>query len=645
MSAAISSSASGWLALCVLGLPLLSAAICFLITEKFAWLAPLMSSLFLLITFVTSAVLFFQFNDQQALSYSWPWFSMNQKILHASILLDSNALIMVLIVSLVSFLVHLFSIGYMAEDHAQVRYFGMLGFFTFAMLGLVMSSNLLILFCFWELVGFSSYRLIGHHYEKPKAASAATKAFLINRVGDLGFLIGLMILWAWSGDFDITHITTITNIPPFWLTAAGICIFMGVIGKSAQFPLFHWLPDAMEGPTPVSALIHAATMVAAGVFLLVRIEILFTDTALLTIALVGAITALVGALGALVQYDIKKILAYSTISQLGFMVMAIGAGAAQGGYQHLLHHAFFKAGLFLGAGAIIHAMHQAYHHHEGNMDVQDIRNLGGLRKKLPITFISVIICSAALAGLPFTSGFVSKEVILTQLSAWSGNDFSWKWMVMLAAWVVSFLTPVYTFRFVWYIFFAKPKHDVAVEEVPFIMRLPMMVLSLCSLALFISFNPFHLSSFISVITKSYPITSHTITLLSTLLILGALVLAYFMYRTRTLQNQNSLLTPHRYLDWLSDRIVKQIDQLSAFSHGVDRKVIDKVIHGLTYAQVIIAYLTGWSDRYLVDGFVNGVAYSAKGIGSLTRSLANGKIQSYMLWALAGLLIFILWILY
>ncbi|MEY4931307.1 MAG: hypothetical protein RI909_2031 [Bacteroidota bacterium] len=589
-------------------------------------------------------MLFFQLSQEQPLTYSWPWFSINQKILHASILLDSNALIMVLIVSLVSFLVHLFSIGYMAEDHAQVRYFGMLGFFTFAMLGLVMSSNLLILFCFWELVGFSSYRLIGHHHEKPKAAKAATKAFLINRIGDLGFLIGLMILWAWLGDFDITHVT-ITSIPPFWLTAAGICIFMGVIGKSAQFPLFHWLPDAMEGPTPVSALIHAATMVAAGVFLLIRIDILFTDTALLTIAIVGAITALTGAFGALFQYDIKKILAYSTISQLGFMVMAIGAGAAPGGYQHLLHHAFFKAGLFLGAGAIIHAMHQAYHHHEGDVDVQDIRNLGGLRKKLPITFISFIICAAALAGLPFTSGFVSKEVILTQMSVWTGNPLSWKWMVMLSAWVVTFLTPFYTFRLVWYIFFAKPKHDVAAEEVPFIMRLPMIVLSLCSLALFISFDPFHISSLISVITKSYADTNHVITLISTLVIFAAWASAFFMYRMRALQNQNPLLTPQLYLDWISDRTIQQIDRLSAFAHWVDRKVIDKIIHGLTYAQVIIAYVTGWSDRYLVDGLVNGVAYSAKGIGSLTRSLANGKIQSYMLWALAGLLIFILWILY
>ena len=221
MTEAISFPASLWLALSVLGIPLLSALICFVISEKFAWLSPIISSLLLLITFICSAFLFFQLSDNHELTYSWPWFSINQKILHASLLLDKNAVVMVMVVSLVSFLIHLYSIGYMAKDQALVRYFGMLGFFTFAMLGLVMSSNLLILFCFWELVGFSSYRLIGHWYEKPEAAQASTKAFLINRVGDLGFLIGLMVLWSWLGNLDITHLN-LESVPPFWLTTAGI---------------------------------------------------------------------------------------------------------------------------------------------------------------------------------------------------------------------------------------------------------------------------------------------------------------------------------------------------------------------------------------------------------------------------------------
>jgi len=325
--------------------------------------------------------------------------------------------------------------------------------------------------------------------------------------------------------------------------------------------------------------------------------------------------------------------------------MAIGAGAAQGGYMHLLNHAFFKAGLFLGAGAVIHAMHKALHHHEDSVDVQDIRNLGGIRKKLPVTFITFMICAAALAGFPFTSGFVSKEVILTQMNTWSGNEFSWKWLVMLSAWGVTFLTPIYTFRLVWFIFFAKPKHDLNIIEVPFVMRLPLLVLSVGSLALLISFNPFHISSVINVLMSLYPSVSPTITLLSTSLIILSLVSAFLIYRKYELQNQNRFLTPHLYLDWISDYACLLIDQLALFAHWIDRKVIDKVIHGLTYLQVSLAHLTGWTDRWLVDGLVNGVAYSAKGIGTLTRSIANGKIQSYLLWSLAGLVIFILWILY
>jgi len=628
--------------LSVLGIPLFSAFICFLIAEKYAWAAPLLSSLLLLITVIFAVILFTQFDN--SLSYSWPWFSIDQKMIDASLLLDRNALVMVLIVSIVAFLVNLFSIGYMAEDQALVRYFGMLGFFTFAMLGLVLSSNLLLLFGFWELVGFSSYRLIGHWHEKPEAAMAATKAFIINRLGDVGFLIGLLILWSWSGSLEISNLN-LSAIPTFWLTAIGVCIFIGVIAKSAQFPLFHWLPDAMEGPTPVSALIHAATMVAAGVYLLIRIEPLFTEDALNLISIIGAVTALAGALGALHQYDIKKLLAYSTISQLGFMVMAIGAGAGQGGFMHLLHHAFFKGGLFLGAGAIIHAMHQALHHYKDNIVVQDIRNLGGLRKKMPITFISFVLCAAALAGLPFTSGYVSKELILTQMSAWATNEFSWKWFIVLTAGIVTFLTPFYTFRMVWFIFLKKPKHALDIVEVPFVMRLPLLILSFGSLALFITFSPFHIASIVNRLLLTYPYTSPIITMISILLVGVALIIAFYTYRNDELRGPNKYLSPHMYLDWVSRYIWLLVDQLSGFAHWIDRKVIDRILHGFTYLQVSIAHIVGWSDRYLVDGLVNGIAYSAKGIGTITRSMANGKIQSYLLWALAGLLIFILWNLY
>jgi len=637
------SSVSLWLTLGVVGIPLASFIACFFINQKFGWLAPIIGSVLVLFSFLCAVSLLFVLSpeSQDAFYTSWPWFSINDKIIHASLLIDGTASSMLFVVSLVSLLVHLFSIGYMAEDQNQIRYFAMLGFFTFAMLGLVISSNLLVTFCFWELVGFSSYRLIGHWQEKPAAAKAATKAFIINKVGDLGFLIGLMILWTQIGTFEISN-STLTGISPSWLTAAGLCIFLGVVAKSAQFPLFNWLPDAMEGPTPVSALIHAATMVAAGVFLLIRFAPIFTNDALTIIAITGVLTAVVGALGALFQYDIKKILAYSTVSQLGFMVMAIGAGAAQGGYLHLLHHAFFKAGLFLSAGAIIHAMHQAYHHNE--LDVQDIRNLGGLRKKLPVTFISFVIFAAALSGLPFTSGFVSKELILTQMTTWAGSQFSFRWIIVGSAWVVTALTPIYALRLVWFIFFAKPKREHPIKEVPVIMRFPLIVLAIGSFAMITSLNPFHFSSAISALVRSSLNTSIIILLLSTVVILLALTVAYYFYRNQKLTHEQKYLTPHYFLDTASDWLSQLTIQISLFTKTIDRG-IDKVIHTITYLQVTLAHMIGWTDRNLVDGLVNGMAHSSKGIGSITRSLANGKIQSYLLWAMAGLTIFIFWILY
>lgn len=530
----------------------------------------------------------------------------------------------------------------MAGDKGLVRYFGLLGFFTFSMLGLVMSSNLLLTFCFWELVGFSSYRLIGHWYEKREAARASTKAFLINKAGDLGFLIGLMILWSISGNLEILSLAQVSSS---WLTTAGICIFIGVIGKSAQFPLFNWLPDAMEGPTPVSALIHAATMVAAGVFLLVRIEPVFTPDCLVLISVIGSITAIAGALGALFQFDIKRILAYSTISQLGFMVMAIGSGATEGGYLHLLHHAFFKAGLFLGAGSIIHAIHQAQHHMHGAIDAQDIRNLGGLRKKLPITFLGFIICSAALAGLPLTSGFLSKELILAEMSVWASSAISWRWVIMGTAWIVTFLTPLYIFRLVWFVFFIKPKNEIQIQEVPLIMRVPVLMLSLGAITFLLAKDSWQLTSIIGRLVPSSTHTDITITLVSLLLISMSLVSGYFIYRKKELTIQSDLLSPQFYLDWLSELVVRITLFLSNLTAVFDKKWIDTLIHGLAYLQVTLAHVVNWSDRNLLDGFVNGTAYSARGIGAMTRSLANGKIQSYLLWAMAGLVIFIFWILY
>jgi NADH-quinone oxidoreductase subunit L len=350
--------------------------------------------------------------------------------------------------------VHLYSSGYMAADSALKRYFAMLGFFTFAMLGLVLADNLLLIFVFWELVGFSSYLLIGHWTEQPGVATAATKAFVINRIGDIGFLAGLFIIWSNTGTFSIAELSGGTEIFS-WQSSATLCLLWGAIGKSAQFPLFTWLPDAMAGPTPVSALIHAATMVAAGVFLLARTYFLFTPEVLLIVTAVGTVTALAGGLAALGQYDIKKILAYSTISQLGLMVIAIGVGSTNAFMLHLFTHAFFKAGLFLAAGSVIHTLEQARHSTNDTINIQDIRHLGGLKKFLPITFIVFVICGASLAGIPLFSGFLSKEAIISQTLNWAGEDFSWRWIIPGAIFLSSLLTALYVFRLIWYVFIKK----------------------------------------------------------------------------------------------------------------------------------------------------------------------------------------------
>ena len=573
---------------------------------------------------------------------SWPWITTGKHTFDIGFLLTDQSVVMCLMVTIVSALVHLYSVGYMADDRASKKYFAFLGFFTFAMLGLILSSNLLLTFCFWELVGFSSYRLISHYREQPKAISAATKAFLMNRVGDVGFLIGLLIIWSASGTLQISQLTQIS----FPLqTAAGLCVFLGVMGKSAQFPLFTWLPDAMKAPTPVSALIHAATMVAAGAYLLVRIQFLFTPQALIIITCVGAITALLGAIAALFQFDIKRILAYSTMSQLGLMVMAMAA-SPEASFLHLLNHAFFKAGLFLGAGAIIHAMHLA-HHTEKTVDVQDIRNMGALRTQMPITFICFAICGAALAGLPFTSGFISKDILLSQLdsnvhSVWSAESF-----VLIVAWATALLTPIYTFRVCCYVFFGKMKNDlVPLQEAPIVMRLPMIILALTSLTIALSFSPFSITSWTNKLMYLQVVEELSyVPYLTTLAVILALTAAYFLYRNQPTRTSSPFLTQNFLLDLVYAKLIlRPIHFISNITSRIDTQWIDRSIHFLAYLQVGLSFLMSWVDRMIIDGSVNVVADAAGRMGALTRSLSAGKIQTYILWAMLGLIIFMIWFL-
>ena len=389
---------------------------------------------------------------------------------------------MMLVVTGVGFLVHVFSLAYMKDDSALARYFCGLSLFMFSMTGIVLATNFIMMFMFWELVGLSSYLLIGHWYQKDSAADASKKAFLTNRIGDFGFMIGILILWGITGSFTFNGISEFfaegghpkTVVPSVTMFSAAILlIFMGGMGKSAQAPLHVWLPDAMEGPTPVSALIHAATMVAAGVFMMVRffsavgMETLDSIWGPDIIAWIGAITSLLAALMATQQDDIKKILAYSTLSQLGYMVMAVGLLDPEAGMFHLFTHAWFKALLFLGSGAVIFACH-----HE-----QNIWKMGGLKKTMPVTFFTFGIGTIALCGVPGTAGFFSKEHIL-ESAAHSGQ-----WFLFGIAALVACLTTFYMFRLFFVAFLGKPRSENAdhAKEVGPLMSAPLIVLALMAI--------------------------------------------------------------------------------------------------------------------------------------------------------------------
>jgi NADH-quinone oxidoreductase subunit L len=649
-----------WIDICVLLtllLPLASFILSLIITPRYSWLVSVTATFLLLLAVIASCYVFaFQFQQTTVYHLKINWFSINEFQFTAGLLLDRHSIVMLPVVTIISFLVHLYSIGYMAGDKSIGRYFAMLGFFTFSMIGIVTADNLLLIFVFWELVGFSSYLLIGHWTEKPAAAAAAKKAFIFNRIGDAGFLVGLMIIWANVGSFALAEILQQPTLAS-WQTVAALCLFCGVIGKSAQFPLLTWLPDAMEGPTPVSALIHAATMVAAGVFLLAKIFLLFTPFALEIVASVGAITSLMAALSALVQYDIKKILAYSTISQLGFMVLAIGVGADAAAMTHLISHAFFKAGLFLGAGAVIHSLHQLEQQTHQHFDVQDIRNLGGLKKHLPVTFLTFLLCGAALSGLPFFAGFLSKDAILTGVWAWERSGSSMQWIIVIIAFITPFLTAMYSFRLIWFVFFGESRlHKIIPEpftitEVPAVMRLPLIILSLCSLWLMASLNPFDFSGWLyNSFQPGETFHFHFITVFSAAWVLTALVTSFFIFKSSKFtekQNQaQSILKKTFYLDYLyKNAIGTPVKKLSTLMERTDIKIIDGALHFAAYAHVTVSHVTGWFDRFFVDGTVNGMARIARLTGSFARSFQGGKIQLYIFWAIFGIIIFLIWMLF
>jgi NADH-quinone oxidoreductase subunit L len=409
------------------------------------------------------------------LAAPFDWITVGAFHVPFAVLLDPLSAVMILVVSGVSFLIHVYSIGYMAHDPDQPRYFSFLNLFVFFMLLLVLADNFLVLYVGWEGVGLCSYLLIGFWFRRPSAAKAGMKAFIVNRIGDFGFAIAIFLIYRTFG--TVSFLEVFERAPAMaaalggTLTAIGLLLFVGATGKSAQIPLYVWLPDAMEGPTPVSALIHAATMVTAGVYMVARCSAIFASApvALLVVAIIGAVTALFAATMALVQNDIKKVLAYSTISQLGYMFLACGVGAFAAGIFHLMTHAFFKALLFLGAGSVIHAL----------ANQQDLNKMGGLKRFMPTTYWTFLVAALAISGIPPLAGFVSKDEILWKsFSSPLGHSILW-----IVASITALLTAFYMFRLVFLAFHGEPRfgHDVHPHESPRSMAAPLTMLGILSI--------------------------------------------------------------------------------------------------------------------------------------------------------------------
>ena len=530
----------------------------------------------------------------QSGTFNIDWATIGDLHLQIGIKLDQLSTGMMTVVTGVGALVHIFSLSYMKDDAAKNRYFTGLSLFMFSMTGIVLSSNFIMTFIFWELVGLSSYLLIGHWYHKDSAADAAKKAFLCNRVGDFGFMIGILMLWGITGTLAFDEMKVPAEISAGVLSAAVLCIFCGAVGKSAQLPLHVWLPDAMEGPTPVSALIHAATMVAAGVYMLFRLqlslgfEVFEGLQASAVIAWTGGITALVAALMAVQQDDIKRVLAYSTLSQLGYMVMAVGLVSGEAGMFHLFTHAWFKALLFLGSGAVIHACH-----HE-----QNIWKMGGLLKKMPLTGITFFLGFAALIAVPFTSGFFSKELILHAAHEKQSALF---WIAV----TVAVLTPFYMTRLFIVAFLGKPRSENSdhAHEVGPLMLLPLILLSVLAVGAGYGFAhklapavPEHAGEFHVNFLFWVSVTA---------LVIGA-GFALLLYTGKDKDPLSVPVLKNRfYIDGLYDNFI------------------------VRYFQDGLAAIVHFFDELIINGLlVGGISRSAVSVGNLFRKVQSGQLQGY-----------------
>jgi NADH-quinone oxidoreductase subunit L len=639
----------------LLGLPLLAFFILWLGGKKLnkpaGWIGALITAAGLVLSIV--------YADLETLHVvQFDWLVIGETTITLSFRFDELTAIMLVIVHFVALLVQIYSMSYLHGDPNLHRYFAFIQLFLFSMLGIVLAGNLLVMYIFWELVGLCSYLLIGFWYFKPRAVWAAQKAFILNRIGDAAFLTGILMLFYYIGstDFEVLAIS-ISSLDPGILTAIGLCLFGGCMGKSAQFPLSGWLPDAMEGPTPVSALIHAATMVAAGIFLIARISFLLTPDAKIVIACIGTITMVIGAVKATQVWDIKRVLAYSTMSQLGLMVIAVGLGSWQTALFHLATHAFFKAGLFLSAGSVIHAVTPS----DANetFDPQDMRTMGGLRKYLPITFICFVICSAALAGLPFFSGFLSKDAIIVEAFLWAESHGAWAYLFPVVIMLSAGLTAYYMTRQVWLIFLGEKRYQifksVHPHESPVMMWGPMALLAVLSVFIWFSWNPFDGSHgwFLELVGGEAMGHILWVPFAATAVTIIAIFLAFRETRAQDpfsiyAGNSKNAIPFLQKLAGLNEfsRDVFFIKSFASISKGLKEfevRIVDAFVDGVAKWSVVLAHIVSWGDRNIVDGGVKLTVFTIKSAGQGVRGFQNGKIQSYYLVTALGVFLLILWL--
>ena len=607
---------------------------------------------------------------------SFTWLDMGSFSIELGFLVDNITVIMLLVVALISTCTHIFSLKYLEGDIRYSRYFAYLGLFTFSMNGIVLANNLISMYMFWELVGVSSYLLIGHWFEKDSAANAAKKAFLTNRVGDIGFFIGIMLIYTAIGSFvfdDIFEGVSTGMISGTTLTLAGVGLFLGAMGKSSQFPLHIWLPDAMEGPTPVSALMHAATMVAAGVYLTIRIFPLLTPDALLIVAYVGGFTALFASTIAITQNDIKKVLAYSTVSQLGYMILAVGTGVYTAAFFHLLTHAMFKANLFYGSGSVIHSMHHALHKkNDHESDPQDMRNMGGFKDKMPITYWSMLVSTLAIAGVPLFSGFLSKDAILAGSLSFAQHHPE-HFLLPVFGFTAAAITAFYMFRMMFMTFHGKPQIPELIDDIhesPKEMTGPLVILATLSFFVFYTlpyFNPLSshgwFTNLVVPVDAVVPgnLTAHGIEEgahhahnLAMGISIGVaafgILLAWAMYIKKALSAETwssragllyTLSFNKYYFDENYDKYIYHPTlRLANKVAWIDWELYDKYfINGF-------GRLTDWASRvtgkFDFDGIdqilVDGTGRIANLLGRTFKTVQTGKLQNYVLYVTAGVII-------